>query len=67
MSPFSLPTREALIVAQRLHLESQWSFWDALIVGACVDCVDAGVTRLYLEILPGGPVPEGLAIINPFA
>lgn len=30
-------------------------------------CLDAGVTRLYSEDLPGRPPPEGLEIVNPFA
>jgi predicted nucleic acid-binding protein len=53
-----------LIVAQRLHFESQWSYGDGLIVGACLE---AGVMRLYSEDLPGVGVPGGLEIVNPFA
>jgi predicted nucleic acid-binding protein len=34
------------------------------IVGACLE---AGVTRLYSEDLPGGRPPAPLEIINPFA
>ncbi len=58
------PVRETLTRAQHLHLDQQWSFWDSLIVAACLD---AGVTRLYSEDLPGRKPPEGLEIVNPFA
>ena len=61
---FVYPTRAVLDYAQRLHVEQQWSFWDSTIVGACLE---AGVTRLYSEDLPGSKPPEGLEIINPFA
>jgi len=50
--------------ARSLHGEQQWPFWDAMIAAACLD---AGVTRLYSEDLPGRKPPEGLEIINPFA
>lgn len=59
-----LPTRPVLEHARRLHVEQQWSFWDAMIVGACLE---AGVTRLYSEDLPGRAAPHPLEIINPFA
>ena len=59
-----LPSRPVLDHAHRLHAEQQWSFWDALIVGACLE---AGVTRLYSEDLPGRKPPQPLEIINPFA
>lgn len=59
-----VPGQNVLERAQVLHVEQQWSFWDALIVGACQE---AGVTRLYSEDLPGRTPPDGLEIINPFA
>lgn len=62
--PLVLPTLSILDHAQRLHAEQQWSFWDAMIVGACLE---AGVTRLYSEDLPGRAAPPSLEIINPFA
>jgi predicted nucleic acid-binding protein len=40
-----------------------WSFWDAMIVSACLEC---GVTRLYSEDLPGSAVRGPLEIVNPF-
>jgi len=58
------PTRNVLAYAKRLHVEQQWSFWDAMIVGACCE---AGVARLYSEDLPGAIPPDGLEIVNPFA
>ena len=62
--PRILPNSAVLASARTLHLEQQWSFWDALIVGACLE---AGVTRLYSEDLPGRPPPAPLEIIDPFA
>jgi len=59
-----VPSPAVLDHARRLQVDRQWSFWDAMIVGACLE---AGVTRLYSEDLPGGKPPEGLEIINPFA
>lgn len=58
------PNESTLQKARDLHLNRQWSFWDALIVAACLD---AGVTRLYSEDLPGSAAPAGLDIVNPFA
>lgn len=62
--PLVTPTPGVLQRARSLHLEFHWSYWDALIVGACLD---AGVTRLYSEDLPGSRPPKGLEIVNPFA
>lgn len=62
--PLVLPSTAVLERARVLHVEQQWSFWDAMIVGACLD---AGVTRLYSEDLPGRQAPEPLEIVNPFA
>ncbi len=58
------PSSAVLAQARQLHIEQHWSFWDGLIVAACLD---AGVTRLYSEDLPGRKPPNGLEIINPFA
>jgi predicted nucleic acid-binding protein len=48
--------------AEEFHLTRGASFWDALILAACVD---AGVETLYSEDLPGFDV-EGLRVTNPF-
>ena len=58
-----IPSNSALEHARRLQVDRQWSFWDALLVGACLE---AGVTRLYSEDLPGQAPPPPLIIINPF-
>lgn len=39
------------------------SYWDALLIGACVD---AGVERLYSEDLDTHDGIDGLEIVNPF-
>lgn len=59
-----LPSCGILEDAQVLHVEQQWSFWDAMIVAACLE---AGVNRLYSEDIPGRSPPPGLEIVNPFA
>lgn len=61
--PLILPTPGALEHARLLHVRDGWSFWDAMIVAACLE---AGVTRLYSEDLPGHAVPGELEIVNPF-
>lgn len=58
-----LPNDRVLIFARRLCESRQLQFWDALIYAACIE---AGVTRLYSEDLPGQAI-EGLEIVNPFA
>ncbi len=59
-----IPSEDVLHHARALHVEQQWSYWDAMIVSACLE---AGVTRLYSEDLPGRPAPAPLEIVNPFA
>lgn len=62
--PLMLPTARVFEHARRLHAGEGWSFWDAMIVAACLECK---VTRLYSEDLSGRPAPAGLEIIDPFA
>ena len=62
--PLVIPSAAVLTRARALHVDSQWSSWDALITAACLE---AGVTRLYSEDLPGRLPPPPLEIINPFA
>jgi predicted nucleic acid-binding protein len=61
--PLVTPSSKALMHARDLHLHQGWSFWDAMIVAACMEC---GVTRLYSEDLPGRSAPVGIEIVNPF-
>ncbi len=61
--PLALPSEDVLDRAGVLHVEQQWSFWDAMIIAACLE---TGVERLYTEDLPGRPV-DTLEIVNPFA
>lgn len=62
--PLVLPSFRVLDAARSLHLEHQWSFWDAMLIGACLE---AGIERLYSEDLPGRKPPGNLEIVNPFA
>jgi predicted nucleic acid-binding protein len=41
-----LPSEEVLLRAERLTATHNLSFWDSLLVAACID---GGVTRLYTE------------------
>lgn len=61
--PLILPTAGLLDRAHHLHVSQRLSFWDAMIVSACLE---TGIERLYSEDLPGRQV-ESLQIINPFA
>jgi predicted nucleic acid-binding protein len=61
--PLILPKPAVLESARILHAQEGWSFWDAMIVAACLD---SGVTRLYSEDLPGRAVSGPLEIVNPF-
>lgn len=60
--PLIPPTKAALELARSLHTSRGVSFWDAMLVGACLS---AGVSTLYTEDLPGSRI-EGLEILNPF-
>ena len=59
-----LPTWEVVDRAERLLKKYSLSFWDALLVAACLE---AGVTRLYTEDFDDSLRAEGLEVINPFA
>lgn len=61
--PLILPSAGMLHRARQLHIDSRMSLWDALIVAACLE---AGVTVLFSEDIPGRAVP-GLDFTNPFA
>jgi predicted nucleic acid-binding protein len=61
--PLIQPTPAVLERARGLHGQQQWAFWDAMLVRACIE---AGVSRLYSEDLPGRTKIEALEIVNPF-
>jgi predicted nucleic acid-binding protein len=58
-----LPNEGLVARGLRLARQHQVSYWDALLLAACVD---AGVTRIYSEDMQGKPVIEGVSITNPF-
>lgn len=58
-----LPTWSVIERAESLLRNYRLSFWDALIVAACLE---GGVTRLYSEDFDASVRGEGLEIINPF-
>jgi len=61
--PLIVPSPKVFDHARTLHLNQGISFWDAMIIGACLAC---GIQKLYSEDLPGRIVEPGLQIINPF-
>jgi len=62
--PLITPSPRVLERAQMLHAERGVSFWDAMIIGACIDC---GIQTLYSEDLPGRLTEPQLRIVNPFS
>ena len=59
-----LPTWRVLDRAETLMASFSLSFWDALILAACLE---GGVDRLYTEDFDAYPSVDGLEVINPFA
>jgi len=59
----ALPDWDSLERAYRLMGRFSLSFWDALLIGTCLE---AGVDCLYCEDFDAYPEIEGLQIINPF-
>jgi predicted nucleic acid-binding protein len=60
--PLIQPSAAALLHARELHLSRGVSFWDAMIIAACVD---AKVDILYTEDLPATSIASP-RLINPF-
>jgi predicted nucleic acid-binding protein len=58
-----LPSWSTLDRAETLISNYSLSFWDALIIAACLE---AGVTRLYSEDFDAYARVDGLQIVNPF-
>ncbi|HVF54946.1 MAG TPA: PIN domain-containing protein [Pyrinomonadaceae bacterium] len=59
-----LPSWNVFDRAERLLQKYTLSFWDAMIVAACLE---GGVARLYSEDFDASAQREGLEIVNPFA
>ena len=59
-----LPTPEVLEVGLRIHRTNQVSYWDSLLLAACVE---AGVGRLYTEDRQSAETIEGVEVVSPFA
>jgi predicted nucleic acid-binding protein len=58
-----LPTWSVMDRAELLLNRYSLSFWDAMIVAACLE---GGVERLYSEDFDAYPTINGLEIVNPF-
>jgi len=61
--PLVSPSVGALRSAWALIESRQISYWDAMLLAACLD---AGVTTLYTEDAQSASVIEGVALVNPF-
>jgi predicted nucleic acid-binding protein len=59
----SCPTEDVLDEVEPLQSRYSLSFWDALLMAACLK---GGVTRLYSEDFDAYPQVNGLQIVNPF-
>jgi predicted nucleic acid-binding protein len=62
--PLVLPTPAILDVALDIQRRDQVSYWDAMLLAACVE---AGVTRLFSQDTQSAPSIRGVQIVNPFA
>jgi predicted nucleic acid-binding protein len=60
--PLVSPSIRVFQYARDLHLQRGLSFWDAMILGACLD---SGAQIPYSEDLPGN-TQLGVRIVNPF-
>jgi predicted nucleic acid-binding protein len=58
-----LPSWEVMLTARRLLGKYSLSFWDAVLIAACVE---GGVSHLYSEDMGGSSTVEGVWVINPF-
>ena len=59
-----VPSEETLLHAEQLTAMHNLSFWDSMLVGACIE---GGVTRLYTEDFDASlSKATGVDIINPF-
>jgi len=59
-----LPSENVLMRAEQLTATHNLSFWDSLLVAACIE---GGVTRLYTEDFDASlSSATGIEIINPF-
>ena len=62
--PLVVPSPKVFEIAQPLHQDKGVSFWDAMVIAACVDC---GVRTLYSEDVPAVDLGTAIQIVNPFA
>lgn len=59
----AIPSWEVADRAEELLALYKLSFWDAMIVAACLE---SGVTRLYSEDFDNSAAATGMEIVNPF-
>jgi predicted nucleic acid-binding protein len=61
--PLMVPTGAAILDrAKKLQLTQNVSFWDAMILAACID---ASIDVLYSEDIPGQGI-DGIRVVDPF-
>ena len=61
--PLILPSAGVLAAAAELQIKRKVSYWDALIIAACLD---SGADRLLTEDIPSSMGFGPLSIVNPF-
>ncbi len=59
----AIPSEGLVLQGLRLREAHQMSYWDSLLLAACLD---AGVTRLYTEDIQSRPVIDSVELIDPF-
>ena len=61
---FIVPSESVLSRAEELTAEHNFSFWDSMLVAACIE---GGITRLYTEDFDASiSKATGIEILNPF-
>ena len=61
--PLILPSPTVLDRGLDIHRKDQISYWDAMLLAACLE---ADVTRLYTQDLQSAPSIRGIEIVDPF-
>lgn len=61
--PLVMPSPAVLDLGLQIHCNQGLSYWDAMLLAACVD---AEINRLYTEDIQSQPRIRGVEIVNPF-
>lgn len=58
-----MPSPRVFEIARPLHQDKGVSFWDAIVIAACID---RGASTLYSEDVPAVDLGTAIQIVNPF-